>query len=840
MIKRPFLWGIGTFVLGILFAWYKIPLAYIILLAISIWLLIYYLIYVIKRFINSKDSFLFGLPLLLILGFLAMGDRMKSPDMDLAFEEKASCVLRGEIAMVVKKSWGNTYYLKDNRVSLTEEETNQDNAEAYLMEENHINPMDGTEPYLVEENLINPRDGTEPYLVEEILINTQDDTEYLVGNKITVSGTIQKFSINTNPGEFNEHLYYKIQNIDYKVKAEEITLTDSNYSKFHYILNLIKEELASVYETVLPKKEAGTIMAMVLGEKYLLGDEIKRLYQENGISHILAISGLHVSIVGAAIYYILKKLRLGLVTSTIISMGFVYSYGILTNFSISTNRAVVMYMVMLVANLLGKTFDILSALSLSAFLILIQNPMEIFSVGFILSFGAVLGIALVLPSLDSLLPTKISAVRSIYVGISAQVFTLPFVLYYFFQLPLYSVLINLLIIPFTSLLITISLAAGIGGIIYIPLGVFMAGGTNYILRLYELICKLGASLPGNLITIGRPDILRVIIYFLMVFSFIYGAKRYKKKRYLVILQLAIVILVIPSSREGLLVTMLDVGQGDAIFIETELGSTILIDGGSMDVNQVGTYRIKPYLLYMGIDKLDYAIVTHTDTDHVSGLMEIMNGEDITVKCLVLPDTSERNETYLELEDLARDKGISLGYVALGDEFIEGDFHMMALHPPLGYQPASNNDYSTVLSIRYGEFDMLLTGDIESKGERELVESFARQNDTDANNYNFIDNDTAINKINICIKPDYDVLKVAHHGSKNSTSQELLEIIKPQISLISCSKNNRYGHPHEELLERLGDVGSEVVITYESGAITIKTDGRRMVVEEFICPLFEIY
>lgn len=816
MIKRPFLWGIGAFVVGILLAWHKSPLPYMVLLAFLGWLVIYFLMFVQKRFINSKDSFLFGLPVLLILGFLAMGDRMKPPNIDLAFEEKASCILTGEITMVVKKSWGNTYYLKDNLVTITEEETNH-----------------------VEDINLNTQDYKEIYLVEEILINTQDDTEYFVGNKITVSGIIQKFSINTNPGGFNEHLYYKIQNIDYKVKAEEITIIDSNYSKFHYILDIIKDELASVYENVLPEKEAGTIMAMVLGEKYLLGDEIKQLYQENGISHILAISGLHISIVGVAIYYALKKLRMGLVASTILSIGFVYSYGVLTNFSVSTNRAVVMYMVMLLANLIGKTFDLLSTLSLSAFIILVQNPMQIFSVGFILSFAAVLGIALICPRLNSLFPSKISTVKSIYVSISAQVFTLPFVLYYFFQLPLYSVLINLLIIPFTSLLIIISLAAGIIGIIYIPLGIFMAGGTNYILRFYELICTMGRSLPCNLITIGRPGIIRMIIYFFLIFAFIYGAKRYEKKRLLVILVFAIGILLIPSSRQGLLVTILDVGQGDAIFIETESGSTILIDGGSIDVNQVGTYRIKPYLLYKGIDKLDYAIVTHSDTDHISGLMEIMEGEDITVKCLVLPDTTERNEAYLKLENLAKDKTVAIWYVISGDEFIEGNFNMTVLHPPVEYQPASNNDYSTVLSVNYGEFDMLLTGDIEEKGERELIKYLAGQNNVDNKRHNLTynngeyDNDKHnMDNVIELIKTDHDVLKVAHHGSKNSTSQELLSIIKPELSLISCGKDNRYGHPHAELLERLDDIGSDVVITYESGAITIKTDGRRMRVKEF--------
>ncbi len=163
--------------------------------------------------------------------------------------------------------------------------------------------------------------------------------------------------------------------------------------------------------------------------------------------------------------------------------------------------------------------------------------------------------------------------------------------------------------------------------------------------------------------------------------------------------------------------------------------------------------------------------------------------------------------------MAKDRTIKSMYVVTGDMITDEKLHMTFLHPSRGYKPASNNDYSAVISMAYGDFDMLMTGDIEAKGERELI--------------------GYLTSISEKVETDYDVLKVAHHGSKNSTSEEFLSIIKPELSLISCGKNNRYGHPHTELLKRLGDVGSEVVITYESGAITIKTDGKKMIVEEYL-------
>lgn len=825
MIKRPLLWGITAFIGGILSAWYKAPIIYIAIVALATWITIYLLMFRIKRYINRKDFILWGLPILMLIGFLAMGDKMKPPDIDKEFEEKSDCDLTGKITMIVRKSWGTAYFLKDVRITLP-------NEHRYMVEgiivntyiQNHIQKQEYQYNQVIQLN------QSQDQSQNQFQDRSKQDKEYRIGNIINVSGTIKKFSSNTNPGGFNEELYYKSQNISYKVSADNIILVDGSYSKYHFALNTLKEELIRSYTTILPEKEAGTLMAMVLGDKYLLEDEIRLLYQKNGISHILAISGLHVSMLGAAIYFLLRRLRLGLIASTVLSLAFVYSYGILTNFSVSTNRAVVMYSILLISKIIGKTFDILSALSLSAFLILLQNPMVLFQAGFLLSFGAVLGIAIILPSLNLLYEAKSTLLKSVYVSVSAQILTLPIVLYYFFQIPLYSVAINLIILPLTSLLMLTSLIAGVVGMVSLSLGVFIGGTSNYILIFYEQVCRFGSKLPGNLITVGRPDTVKILIYIVGLSIFLICAKKVKTKRIktkgillLSLIIVMIVLLIIPKARKGLTVAMLDVGQGEAIIIENDTGSTYFIDGGSSDINQVGRYRITPYLLYRGIDELDYAIVTHTDIDHVSGLIELIVGQQISIKHLILPNTTLKNEAYSMLEEMARDYDIKLLYTSRGDLIRDGELSIATLHPSVGYQPSSNNDYSTVLSVSYGEFDMLITGDIEEKGEKELNEFLL---------FNKSQNKGPDNSLHI-INTDYDVLQVAHHGSKYSTSEEILSIIRPKVSLISCGKNNRYGHPHEELLDRLGDVGSEVVKTYESGAITIKTDGKRMRIDEFI-------
>jgi competence protein ComEC len=285
---------------------------------------------------------------------------------------------------------------------------------------------------------------------------------------------------------------------------------------------------------------------------------------------------------------------------------------------------------------------------------------------------------------------------------------------------------------------------------------------------------------------------------------------------------AIILLVFPAHKSGLRVTLPDMGQGEAIIISTEEGSTILIDGGSLSKKKCGKYLLEPYLLYTGTDRIDYAIVTHPDEDHISGLMELLSGHRIDIKNLVLPDvfskaglTAEESKkmgkkNYDELKELAHKAGTRVLFIDEGDTITEGELKITCLFPAKGLHYVSANAYSTVLSLTYGEFDMLLTGDITSQGEDYIL----RRNLSSQ-------------------KEGYDILKVAHHGSKYSSKEDFLDIVKPEIALISCGKNNRYGHPHGEVLERLDDIGSEVLITYESGAITIKTDGKRMRVEEFI-------
>lgn len=755
VIKRPLLWILGAFMAGMYLAWRGLAAAAVFLIMLVLYLVIYTLLYHTKQQIAARrDSFVWCLPLLVILGFFDMREQLLTPAVSKAFEQETACELTGKISMIVKKQWGKALYVRNNTISLPE-------GMQYTCGQVIVYCYDNK----------NGPNQQDPSLI----------SEYLVGNQIAVFGTLNKFSEAVNPGQFNEKQYYKIENIDFKLLADRITVLDSHSSIFHAYLDKIKNKLLCVYDNILEDKEAGTLIAMLLGDKYLLDEEIKQLYQENGISHILAISGLHVSLIGMAVFWLLKRLRLPLLPAAIIAILFIYSYGILTAFSVSTNRAVVMMTLMLISPLFGKTYDMLSAMALSALIILLQNPLQVFSVGFLLSYGAVLGICVIYPCLGKLYSFNNTLCKSLFLSFSAQIATAPVILYFFYQFPVYSILINLIILPLVTILMLTSILAGLAGAVCLPLGIFLIGGANYILKFYEGICRIGDRLPGHLVTAGRPDMLRLLLSVLFLCLFVGIVRKYEKRLAVIFLAGALVILLLPKHNAGLEVTFLDVGQGDAIYMESGRGTTYLIDGGSSDVKKVGRYRLQPFLLSKGKDTIDYAVITHSDSDHISGLKEMISGGVIKFERLILPAISDKDEAYMELEKLGSERGIEVLYMKEGDCIIDGGIDMFCLHPSPGDTYASANAYSTVLSITFGDFDLLLTGDLDREGEDRISELLQSAKEWKLPGKRDTGSPPPL---------DYDILKVAHHGSGYSTMEEFLELTRPELSIISCGRDNK--------------------------------------------------
>jgi competence protein ComEC len=627
----------------------------------------------------------------------------------------------------------------------------------------------------------------------DIIIYEKLSTKIPIGNKIKVTGKSRKFQKPSNPGQFNAYLYYKSLNYDFAVQASEIEIINDEANAIKDSLYNLTNRLVSNFDEITKDDiENGTFKAMVFGNEADFTGEIKELYQKGGILHAFCVSGSNVGIIGMFIFYIFRKFGFGYRVSGMAGMSIVICYGIMTGFEVSACRAVIMFVIGMIAKIIGKTYDILSSLALAAIFVLMDNPLYIINTGFQLSFAAMIGLGAVTPIVLKIIDSESVIVQTVVSSLSVTIVTFPIILYSYYEFPLYSIILNIIIIPIMSYVLVSGILGCLCAEISIALGSFMLGMGSYILKLYETLCIVSSKLPYSSIIIGKPSIVQMVLYYLLLTIMLYLIKKKEKMRYSCILLLMFFAIGF-HSKSGFTVTFLDVGQGDGIVIQSADGTNYMIDGGSSDVKNVGKYRILPFLKSKGIKKLDYCIVTHPDEDHKSGLVEIINS-GYKIKNLIMPDIEIEDEAYAELVQLAKEAGIKVIYFSRGDKLTEGELELTCLHPYSEYVPASRNDYSTVISLKFGELDMLLTGDLESKGEEEILSN---------------------------IEEDYDILKVAHHGSKFSTSEEFLDKIDTEYAVISCGEKNRYGHPHKELLQRLEDNGMNVVITKDVGAIIMK-------------------
>lgn len=602
------------------------------------------------------------------------------------------------------------------------------------------------------------------------------------------------------------------------------------------------------------KDKAGLMSSIVLGDKYELDIKTKEEYQKNGIAHLLAISGLHISLVGMAVYKLIRK-YIGIMKASVISIAVIIMYLIMTGETVSAKRAVCMLVLIIIADVYGRTFDILTGLSAASILILGRNPYTVYSMSYIMSFLAIIGISQLYPvlmpdekAINSRMDNtgKIVKKSIVYIinallcSIAVTLATLPAVLYSYNSVFLTSIFINCIVIPLMPVVMITGIITAFAGFISLKLAYFTAGAGNYVLDFYDFVCERNSRLGQFRIITGQPPAGIIIVYSVLMIIFIiinkpsfkYNFKNYCKMHSLVnkainnIIAVMLVVLVLNMHYKpynGLQINMLDVGQGDSIYVSASGRHNFLFDGGSTDIKSAGQYRVYPALRAMGCKYIDCIFISHTDNDHISAVMELikMCNDTFSIGSIVMPDIKgkENIEAYMKLVDMADKAGINVCYAVRGYTFTVGELDIKCIHPCAGYDYEDSNDYSAVYCISYKKFSMLMTGDAESRAEDCLINDINKER-----------------AANVDIKDelsDITVLKVGHHGSKYATSDKLLKTIKPQYALISCGINNRYGHPHSETLERLEDNNCKVYVTNTLGEIIIRTDGYKMSVHQYL-------
>ncbi len=639
----------------------------------------------------------------------------------------------------------------------------------------------------------------------KLLIYDKNFIEAPIGKKIWIRGTTIHFEHARNPGNFDQALYYARQGIYGAIRCEEVEAISGKTKVFMNGLYECKAQWKEKLMIHVGEKNGAILSAMLLGEKSEMDGDLKELYQKNGIGHILAISGLHISFIGLGIYHILRKAGLNYFFSGIIGVGVLSIYVLMLGFSTSVFRAYIMLLFKIGADMTGRKYDMPTALLVSAALMIGYQPMYLTDAGFYLSYGAIGGIIWVLPALKRMVPYRKKWFSGIYTSLAVNVALLPVLLWYYFEFPIYSIFLNLIVIPLMSVLLELGMAGSFLLLWLEPLGEICLMVCGWILEFFEMLGQIGVVLPEARLILGQPKLWTIVVYYaLLIFLVIYINFKQGKKRHLCLVLIGMCLLVCYRPKGDVQITMLDVGQGDGICIQGPKGNNYFIDGGSSDVKQVGKNRIEPYLKSQGVECLDYVFVTHGDTDHYSGIEEMLGRQKlgVRIKTLVLPCEFSQDEALVHLAKLAQRVGTQVTVIKEGSVLQEGELHITCLQPS-EEDNLSGNAGSMVLDISYEAFRMLCTGDVEGEGERKLLGKLKGK--------------------------DYNVLKVAHHGSKNSTSDRFLNQIKAEIALISAGKGNSYGHPHKETMERLQKVNCHIYETEKTGAITLRIRGNSLTI-----------
>ncbi len=727
------------------------------------------------------------IPFIVFILFMNIWGSGKVPDLSVYWPEKEPLVVEGQIYKAGHSASASTIYLKNISV---------------ISEADKILSAD-TKEFLYNSN---------------ILVYMKDDTDFSIGDYVRVSGKCLYPHPPSNPGCFDGQSYYGAQHIYLMLRSGIIEKKMSHTSFFGNLIFSLQNRLNYVIDSSASDVDGTVLKSILLGDRSGLDPQLKELYQDNGIIHVLAISGLHISMIGMSLYSFLRKRGISFIGCSVISFGIILFYGFLTGFPTSAIRAILMFLIYLGSQILGRTYDLTNSLVLAAVIMLYGNPALITQSGFLLSFGAVLGVLS-----THLFSSKLLKRSSFGISVGTWLMTLPLTAYSFFQVPLTGIFLNLFVVPSMTIIIVLGLLGTAVSFISSFLGSFVFGPVHYILKITLWICDMVRRIPCSILITGRPEMLQIILYYLILYGGMwiydlicdykirkheYGLVRYESLkgsdiRRIFLALIAIVVLFFPLQK-GFSITFLNVGQGDGTCIRNDNGNVYMVDGGSSSESKLGSYTLEPYLKCMGYRKVDGWFVSHYDSDHVNGLIEMLenynrdfignNIAGITIKRIVLPDLDVEEELQKEILQLAKKNEIPVSYLRQGDTISDAQTCFTIYNPRKGVTYEDSNAGSMVMKVSYKDLSVLMTGDVQGNGEKGLL-------------------DIDMGKI--------DILKVAHHGSKNSSGVEILEHIKPSMAVISVGKGNRYGHPNDSVLENLEKIGCKVKRTDQDGPIVIK-------------------
>lgn len=591
---------------------------------------------------------------------------------------------------------------------------------------------------------------------EDIIAFYDGDEEVLIGDKVSIEGTLSIPNENSVFNVFSYKKYLYNENIFFIMNVDKINIIKHSKNIFVNIKNKIIKSIDN-------RENKEYLYAFILGDTSYIDDKVMESYQTNGVSHLFAISGMHVALLTVFLDKIFKKNKVFIYV-------FILFYMFITNFSPSIMRAGIFYILLSLNKKYKLNIKTINVLLITLFISLLLNPFLITKVGFQYSF--IISFFLILSG--EILKNKSKGISLLLVSIIAFFSSIPISINNFFQLNFLSIIYNLLFVPFVSVIVfPLSLVS----YIFKPLDKILMIFTSILEKISLSISKIDIGI----IIFGKISIILFIIYYIVLYITI---KRYKQKYYVLLFMLLTIFYNKSLFNNNAEVTFIDVGQGDSTFIKLPRNKgSILVDtgGNSSETFSLGKDVIVKYIKSCGIRKLDYLILTHGDYDHVGETIEIVNS--IKVKQIIINDGDINNNEYTIINYF---KNYSIKKA--GDVININGYIFYFLNP---ITLTNENDNSLVIYSKIKNNNILITGDISKNIEESIIK-----------------------KYNI----DVDILKIAHHGSSTSTSNIFIDSISPKYAIISVGLVNKYNHPDINTVEYLKNNVNKLYITSNDGSI----------------------
>ena len=632
----------------------------------------------------------------------------------------------------------------------------------------------------VKSNIINGRKNTLLFSVATI-----SDVNFSYGDRVEFRGVVEERRGNKNFGLTDINELQKIMRISNSLITRDIVNMGSD-SKLVFFRNNVVNYIIELFDENLSPENSGILKKLILADSKSIKVDLNELYSETGISHLLAISGLHIMIIISLLNNILSRLGLGYNIKFAITSLFLISYGYILGFPPSVSRAMLMYFILIVSEYLEIKISNKIIVLFAAVILLVINPHWLFDIGFQLSFGAVIGIAFLKERLFPMTTSELLSGIQIYTTVNIAIF--PILAMHFNNFNLLSLITNLLMTPVVTVVLILGYLSVILSLVLTSISYYIFTVIDFILEAFNFYLTYTLEYFSLPLRVKYPSLISVVIYYIVILillSSTFKRKIYKyRKIFAIYMVMTLVTYAILISSNSLTVGFFDVGQGDSSYLYYK-GKYIQIDTGGTAFSSYnpGVEITKRAIKKRGINKIDLMILSHLDLDHVGGVKSML--ESKMIDTIILGESERASDIYLDIMGGHEDKIITLNENSKLD--IDEDLAIRFLN--VGTNSLNSNDNSLVCLVQYKDNKILYTGDIGKVVEQLLISDIG----------------------------NVDILKVSHHGSASSTSIEFLNIARPKYSVISVGKNS-YGHPYTGVLENLKSVKSNILRTDIEGEI----------------------